>query len=550
MIFSPIIKKLQLFINLLVVNISILFFAYTSSGIAAPPAVPVQCSGLYSHMNSLTIPNNESKQQNIEDLGAFNKAMTTGMVLSATQDDLFGIYLKTAFGDPNTSVNGKTLKDVTELLKSNPGLSKPHFQEYNIETVRRVYQTPESLATYLKSITATAGQIKSNLFQIDANLGYWKRLLNFKPLEENKTLQKVTAKKELQKNEQINRLFLRYLQKIISKDNRKLIADSKINYKEKILALFMTLNHVQKWMNKKGIDSLAIRQAMVDLVASAGFHNAATSELLKSKNAFERLEGLIKIFDERDTIAMELGFPGHFQELMTSLQINYPSLSGNKENIPSLVASFEKDVLASPYILLPSETVRIRSLSIQEAPFRSCLGGSDCSSRTYFSKALDPNYNYFTITNQNHESSGHITIVLGTAKNPNTGKEFKTAFVDKVQNVPNQILPKMLEAVRLSLLEKGYLLGIPENTGGHNGISNMSTTEDFIKSSILPNHKGRLVEFTPHLHQYNFENRYSRAYDKLSVKIIGGVKFDSETKISRGQSYVTNQAPTDLAKKN
>jgi hypothetical protein len=90
---------------------------------------------------------------------------------------------------------------------------------------------------------------------------------------------------------------------------------------------------------------------------------------------------------------------------------------------------------------------------LAEAPFRSCIGGSDCSSRTYLTKALDPNYQYFTLTDAEGYSSGHITVVLGSAPGKAKSRipslehgsdERKLAFIDKIQNVPHEDLPIMI----------------------------------------------------------------------------------------------------------
>ena len=128
--------------------------------------------------------------------------------------------------------------------------------------------------------------------------------------------------------------------------------------------------------------------------------------------------------------------------------------------------------------------IRVRSLSIHEAGFRSVLGGNDCSSRTYFFKALNPNYNYFTQTDSHHRSDGHATIVLGEAQDANGGAS-QTAFLDKLQNVPNASISAFLEAVRQSVSEKGYALGIPEDVGNENGLSNESVTRQFVHDEIL-----------------------------------------------------------------
>jgi formylglycine-generating enzyme required for sulfatase activity len=512
----------------------------------------------------------EQRQQmtEVRDLKTFGRAMTEGMLLQPDQADLFEIYRKVFLGNPNTSVGDATLKKVTNLLKKHPDLMKPHFREYEIETVLKIYESPQSLLKYLKSQTVTAGQIRSNLFQIEANLDYWKRVLNYPelsmPLELQRPPQKdssdaIKATYKQKKAEYTQALqkdkerFEKYLRRLISKTNQDLLADlknEKEDYFKKAKALYKTLEYMEKWMAKNSQETGFIRQAMVDLVHTVGFGNQATQALLKSSNAIDKIEGLKKLLDERDTLAMELAGGKHFPELMKSLGVDFPAGLSKNEDPNRNIQNLERQVLASSYTTRALDPIRVRSLSIQEAPFRSCLGGSDCSSRTYFSKALDPNFNYFTMTDSQNHSSGHVTVVLGTAKD-SVGVERKVAFIDKLQNVPNQMIPIFLEAVRRSLGEKGYLLGVPVDVGDHNGLSNMDTTRHFIANEVLPKLKtSSLSEFTPHPNQYKFENRYSRAYDKLSVKVYELTESIGDTEIRPGLTYDSRLADSGLNKQN
>jgi len=231
---------------------------------------------------------------------------------------------------------------------------------------------------------------------------------------------------------------------------------------------------------------------------------------------------------------MDLGYEGHFQELQAGLRIEFPTGLSKNENPSQNIQKIEQEILSQgKFTTKPTETVRVRSLSIQEAPFRSCLGGSDCSTRTYFSKALDPNYNYFTMTDSLNNSNGHVTIVLGEAINPQTNQKEKVAFIDKLQNIPNQKIPNFLQAVSLSLRERGYKLGVPEDVGDHNGLSNMDTTRHYVAQEVVPKLTQRLTTFVPHSHQYEFKNTYSRAYNKLNVKIYEPLSIEKDTEILR-----------------
>lgn len=261
------------------------------------------------------------------------------------------------------------------------------------------------------------------------------------------------------------------------------------------------------------------------------------------------IQGLRKLFDDRDAMAMDVGFPGHYDELLEKMELERASFSvRSTEEESKQVDAYEAEVLAGPFTALSGQVLRVRSLSIQEAGCRSFLGGSDCSSRTYFDKAFDPNFIYFTMTDEEHRSSGHVTLVLGEARDER-GNTKQVAFVDKIQNVPNQRLIPFLKAVAASILEEGYEMGIPEDVGDNNGISNMVNTRDFVEEKILPRLTEKLTNFYPHRHNYNFENQYSRAYGRLRVKIF---RWDEDVpgyEIRKGRTYETRLAPNSLTKK-
>lgn len=512
-----------------------------------------KCFEFYKKNQSSVVLNKATnkavEKKEVSDLKSFGQAMTEGMLLNAEQADLFEVYRKIYFGDPNTSVNNETLKSVTDILKKYPDLQKSHFREYEISTVEKVYESSESLTKYLKSQIQTAGQVRSNLLQIEANLGFWKKIFDYQdqvmPEGLTKEEQKDFSRKQKEK-------FQTYLNRMISRKNRELLADlknDKEDYQKKAKSLFTTLKYIQEWMDKKGRNTQAIRQAMVDLIHTVGYGNQAIQILLKSKNAMEKIEGLKKVIDERDAVAMDLGYAGHFQELQAGLKIEFPTGLSKNENPSQNIQKLEQEILSQgKFTTKPTETVRVRSLSIQEAPFRSCLGGSDCSTRTYFSKALDPNYNYFTMTDALSNSNGHVTVVLGEAINPQTNQKEKVAFIDKLQNVPNQKIPSFLQAVSLSLRERGYKLGVPEDVGDHNGLSNMDTTRHYVAQEVVSKLNQRLTTFVPHSHQYEFKNTYSRAYNKLNVKIYEPISIDKDTEIKQGKEYQNFTASKSLDK--
>ena len=340
--------------------------------------------------------------------------------------------------------------------------------------------------------------------------------------------------------EKNNKMFSEHLDTLIDKNVRKsLKAPSKDN-QEKTIFLYKALNTIREDMIANGKDTRAISQAMVDLIHTSGFGNTFYTSLLRSKNPKEQLEGVNKILDERNSIALALGFEDHFPELMRSLNMDHPTGSTKRANLAKVLRNIEKDIENMPYTSTQTSVLRVRALSLQESPFRSCLGGSDCSSNSYFEKALDPNFLYFTITDANHNSSGHITVVLGTAEN------VKIAFVDKIQNVPNERILPMLQSIRLSLMEQGYRLGLPKDIGNvHTGLSNMGITMNYIQSEINPKLKTVFTGFKPHENKYSFDSGYSKAYSEPELLEFELVE-DIGVKIEPGEIKQPQNAPEDL----
>ena len=149
---------------------------------------------------------------------------------------------------------------------------------------------------------------------------------------------------------------------------------------------------------------------MVELVHTVGFGNKAWTALLKSPDPAQSYEALRKILNERDIVAFDLGFEGHFAEMTKKLNAKI-------EDTDPQLKQIEKDIQNQAYTIKGIEVLRLRVLSLQESPFRSCMGG-DCTTESYFAKALDPNFVYFTLTDKDHKSSGVVTVVLGVAINP------------------------------------------------------------------------------------------------------------------------------------
>lgn len=476
--------------------------------------------------------------------------------------DAFDIYRRLRFGDPNTHLNSDSLDVVAQTLRENPKLEKEFFREYRLEIQENEFPVTPELAHFLDSQIASSGQVRSNLFQIDANSGYWKKVFQFRT-QEKATLSRQTQAtektslrlqiKQQKEEEQIR--WNQFLEEKIPYALREKLSDQSQPPKERAEILFRVLYSEWKHLiSRPDIDVTSIRpisQAIIDLIHTIAYHDPLLIRALKSPNGMTRLNTYRKILDERDRFAMELGFPGHFKQVLTEIGLpshvmtpnGIPSEIGLTETLIELEQGVSRNVTHPSTSTRSSRVWRIRSLSLTEAPFRSCLGGSDCSSRTYLTRALDPNYHYFTMTDENGFSTGQVTIVLGTGKVEE--RSVKIAFIDKIQNIPPSLLPNMMESLRRSVEEKGYQLAIPDDGGDQNGLSNEELIRNFVRNKIEKIQNKNVVDFKPHDHPYRFPIGFSRAEKNLTLQLIAPLAPLKGVNYSPGPSYSMWKLPSD-----
>ncbi len=495
--------------------------------------ITMSCSSNGQYCSSLFT---QQSGQRIDGLESFFQAMTRGLILNRNQVDLFSLY-RTRFGDPQTSTEQYNLNSVLDILEQFPHLSKPNFREQILERSERVYHSPEELKQFIRNQLKKSGQMRSNLFQIEANEGFWNRLI---PPE-------------------LANFTQHGLNGVISQELKNLlITTSSTNYIAHTIELYQALNQYRAWL--QGREEYTqfynrLRQVMADLVHVAPYFNVSLTQNLRSDSALSQIESYRRLLDLRDTIAMSLGYEGHYNRLLQDLGVNGPSTldpsllrlnpSIGENQLTTQLSRFEAEVLNTPYSLNPSERIRIRPLSTIESPFRSCVGGSDCSTRTYFSKALDPNFIYFTMTNENGYSNGQVTVVLGTAHDEN-GQSLNIAFIDKIQNVESSLLPAFLDGIRQTVAEHDYLLTLPQDVGDSSGLSNMEDIRSFVNTSLLPLTSNYLSAFSPHPHEYDFPNSYSRAYDQIDVAVVPPLPLLEDSRLSPGETHRSWESFSDL----
>ncbi len=508
---------------------TVIFLIFFSSEALAVPRTRFSALDCTKALTGKFLAQKTQPIQTVDDLLlAFSRGLEPDLS-SATERHAFEIYRKMRFGDSKTDLPDG-LKTIAKETKRNPGLKKESFPSVELSIQDKIYPVPEDLDLFIKAQTKSAGQTKSNLFQIDANVGVWKKLLGY---EDKVVIGKRIPKDERERlQKQSEEEWEEFLESKIPRTTRAVLADSSKNVIERSKILFVILKSERERIIVEKGDVRAISLAMVDLVHTVGFHDASIVSRFKSTSGLERISAFRQAMDQRDSLAMLLGYSDHFLQLLKELKVSAPTGLDPAKNLAEIIGSFEGQVLSQAKTVKNSGFSRtVRQLSLTESPFRSDLGGSDCSSRTYFRRALDPNYNYFTITDEGGFSSGHVTVVLGEAKEGS--QKMKVAFIDKIQNIPIVDLPVVLEAVRRATKEKGYVLALPEDLGdhnsqsyvlepskdvdGHDGLSNEQVTIDFVKGNIKTDSRRTLLGFKPHANDYKSAVGYSRAEQRLAL---------------------------------
>ena len=421
----------------------------------------------------------------------------------------------------------------SRLLRDNPKLRKEPFRNFIVTYQKKTHPVSEELSAFLGPQLKSIAAVRANLFRANANKGFWKKVLGYNEPERFKMKPKDKfEKKALRQEAQVD--FEHFFDERFPKSLRRHLADKDILIEMRAKSLHEYLVGERKRLRKAGQDTRAVSQTLVDLIHGIAYHDSLVIEGFNSSNGLERLMSLEKVLAERDNFAYKLGYTG-FDDLLKKMNIAEPTGMSHSSRLFEKIEMLRETIIAN-LTSAPISSKTIRHLSLTEAPFRSCLGG-DCSTRTYFSKALDPNFHYFTLTDKEGKSSGHITVVLGDARTIRLQKR-KVAFVDKVQNISNEDLPFVMEGVRRSVEENGYVLAVPDSLGDVlNGITNQDKTRNFIRDNIRRNRQ-RLIMFTPHrnLYKEHFSNRHSQAYNQRLhfVRPVMPLQFYEEVTVNPG----------------
>lgn len=397
---------------------------------------------------------------------------------------------------------------IFEVMRKNPELVKPHFRHVRVNLNRKVLPMTERLIAYRSLLTehsydAYKISMTSKQPGRDIALKEWKELLD------------IPSNEKYGASLEIVNTIVKQAEEVTGYSGK--FWNSQRDLKS-VKIRFRIFEAIRDFLIKNGKDTRAIDHMLWQQIISSAYSDVEINTLLNSSNGLDLFEIARRSATLRQRLAENL-FPDGIDGLIK--KIGKP-----KSKELNTILKFERDVdlielkLSADVKDQALHSVVVRPLTLQESPFRGCIGG-DCSSKSYFSKAFDPNYIYFTLTKNDFTSQGHVTLVLGQALDRKSKKVIPVAFVDKIQGIPIEFLPAVINAISISVQNSGYILAIADYRADE--ISMWSSIREFGKTHIIQRATKELTKFTPNSHQYNFPNsrtKYSRADNKLNVFVI------------------------------
>jgi hypothetical protein len=429
---------------------------------------------------------------------------------SAEQRRQFQLFLAMTYGGSLSEISDRNF----DIIQNFPGeVAKPSFARVRVvESKQQYLRTPE-LENLITSVRKQSGKFKAFFLKPIENSGEWLKIKHAG-----------------------NRVFTEKLLAQVFDD--ELLGLLKHKDVEAILEAYA------KRLSKLGsaIPEDIKSTLMTKLIHMAAFVGADSDDGLNHPDGLTALAAFESFLKARDTYA-QIHSHKTFDHALTNLpNWQHSSLFTNSQ-YTTYAADLQRQIENMQTSIRNTQRV-VRQLSVTESPFRSCLA-TDCATRTYFAKALDQNYIYFTTGDPvSHRWHGHVSLVLGEAQEgPN---KVKVAMVDKVQEIPTYDLAVTFEAIRKSLAQSGYLLGIPEDLGDINGITNLETTRQAIaKLQTYRSVSRRLREFFPHskTRNANLEIGHSRAEQKLTLVQVTELDLTDESYKSSLQLHFEMERP-------
>lgn len=363
--------------------------SYRATLLAFSCAVAISVFPLFSRL--VVFASDHDCHTAIKTLTDLGNAISAGASMNLSdpqQRDLFNLYLSVFFGSPTQYVNSRTVDAVGQFMARYPDLNKDRLTSVEVKMRERSHPVLPETDALINALRKNSAQNLQKLLRPLENISTWKKFL--RPEERERLGQ-------FAKSTQILKQMLEARLASLDSTSWTTLQSTAASFDERVKAAFLILSSLRS-QNEK---SKSVSQAMADLVFLASFQSKDHIRALKSGDGLQRLEAIGAILAEVDGLAYSLGLPGHFEGLLSHVSIDRPSSlpyswSGLLQMVAELVKQTEQN--AKWKHAQGQETVfLVRSLSLIEAPFRSCLG-LDCSSETWGTQGLDPNYHFFTLT--------------------------------------------------------------------------------------------------------------------------------------------------------
>lgn len=456
-------------------------------------------------------------------------SVLSGMIFDLRNPDhvrALAVYRKIFEGDPDTHFKKNSTGTLVQLATQNGGLLKRAFHSLDLRVRTKNYPLTEALGKLLSSQVQQAGRARAMFFNPELGMGSWKKLLNG-------VLGEDAAKSLLMSIFTPETVATLKAEVDLDNDSPDLRAREKTAKVLEILKQIADVVSSAAVPEKRAQALLPIQRAMAALIHTHGFYDTRLVDRMKtSKDGLAKLNEFYGLLQARQDVVESLGYKD-FEDFLVKSGLPTGERNQFGRGLTFALGTIEAEVRASA-TMGDFETFRVRHLTRDESFFRGALG-KDCSARSAdLTRALDPNYHYFTLTDAMGFSSGHVTLVLGTGKIE--GREIQVAFIDKIQNIPMTVLPQVIEAVRQSVEADGYTLSLPVDLGNSNfGITNKAEDRRFIAASIKTFQKEMILEFKPHATNLPpFPKANTRAEDALPLRAVQALPPDPLTALQLG----------------
>jgi len=280
---------------------------------------PPNCESLLSRLAEEKAQSGQAHPE-IDSWEGLLRAFSEGLLPDLTKSNqiqAFKIYLQTKFGRLGVHYLGiqefeGQVNRVVDFLKEHPKLNKEPFRSYRLVIDQVSYPVTEEVSNLMRAPLDAVARTKGNFYQIEANLGFWKRLFNWEEANPPSDLSPEQMKEFSQKEKA---RFLSFLDRLVTPEQRELISDrNEVSELAKVNELKKFLRALKKERNKmlqKEGDVSQISRAIVELVHLLGFQAVGVQPNLKSSDGLKRLEDLKKALQERDRISTSVGFENY-----------------------------------------------------------------------------------------------------------------------------------------------------------------------------------------------------------------------------------------------